>query len=316
MTSAWNELSFLAPPGEALDWRLVVLCDAAASCGVLAGLPATPQALAVDLDLDDHALRVVLEALAQWRVVDEDQSGTYVLGPAAPASPDATAVLRHHAAAIRNWAGQVEPSLGGDDRPRPPSDRRGMGIMLAALDVNGRESAPDAVDACLERLPGARRALDLGGGHGQYALELARRGLDVTLQDQASAVEWVEHRGELARAGVNLFTGDFFETLPDRPFDLVFCSGVVYTYGPDDIVELYRRVRAAIAPGGALAVHTFVRGDAPLAPIFAVQMLGSRRGGDTHGLDEHRRWLGQAGYATVEPVRLDRRPEHLILAWP
>jgi SAM-dependent methyltransferase len=191
-----------------------------------------------------------------------------------------------------------------------------MGIMLAALDVNGRESAPGAVDACLDRLPGARRALDLGGGPGQYALELARRGLDVTLQDQAPAVQWVEQRGELAAAGVARFTGDFFETFPDRPFDLVFCSGVVYTYGPDDVVELYRRARVAIAPGGALAVHTFVRGDVPLAPIFAVQMLGSRRGGDTHSLDEHREWLRHAGYSRVEPVRLARRPEQLIMAWP
>ena len=281
---------------------------------MLARLPATPHALAADLDLGDHAVRVVLEALAQWRVVEEDGSGTYALGPAAPASPDATAVLRHHAAAIRNWAGQVEPSLRGSERPRSPGD--GMGIMLAALDVNGRDSAPGAVDACLERLPAARRALDLGGGHGQYALELARRGLDVTLQDQAPAVEWVEQRGELAEAGVTLFTGDLFETLPERPFDLVFCAGVVYTYDPDQVTELYRRARTAIAPAGALAVHTFVRKDHPLAPIFAVQMLGSRRGGDTHGLDDHRCWLEEAGYGTIEPVQLARRPEHLLLAWP
>lgn len=127
---------------------------------------------------------------------------------------------------------------------------------------------------------------------------------------------WSGSSSELAEAGVTLFTGDFFETFPNGTFDLVFCSGVVYTYGPDQVTELYRRARTAIAPGGALAVHTFVRGDDPLAPIFAVQMLGSRRGGDTHGLDDHRGWLEEAGYATVEPVRLARRPEHLLLAWP
>ncbi len=315
VASVWDELSFLVEPGAALDWRLVVLTDAAASCGLLDRLPATPQEVAADLDLDDHAVRVVLEALAQWRVVEEGESGAYVPGPAAPPTPDATAVLRHHAAAIRNWAGQVEASLRRDDRPRPPNPH-GMGIMLAALDVNGRESAPGTVDACLERLPGARTALDLGGGHGQYALELARRGLDVTMQDQPPAVQWAEQRGELTEAGVRLFPGDFFETLPEQRFDLVLCAGVVYTYGPDQVLELYRRAREAIAPGGALAVHTFLRGDLPLAPVFAVQMLGTRRGGDTHGLDEHRLRLGQAGYRTVESVRLTRRPESLIMAWP
>lgn len=313
--SVWDELSFLVEPGAAVDWRLVVLTDAAASCGLLDRLPATPNGLAADLDLDEHAVRVVLEALAQWRLVEQGERGAYVLGPAAPATPDVIAVLRHHAAAIRNWAGQVEASLRRDDQPRSPHPH-GMGIMLAALDVNGRESAPGTVDACLERLPAARTALDLGGGHGQYALELARRGLDVTVQDQPPAVEWAEQRGELAQAGVRLFTGDLFETLPDQRFDLVFCAGVVYTYGPDQVLELYRRARAAIAPGGALAVHTFLRGHLPLAPIFAVQMLGTRRGGDTHSLDEHRRWLAEAGYANVESVRLTRRPESLIMAWP
>ncbi len=46
-------------------------------------------------------MRVVLDGLALWAIVEVDQEGVYALGPAAPEA-DATAVLRHHARAIRN----------------------------------------------------------------------------------------------------------------------------------------------------------------------------------------------------------------------
>jgi hypothetical protein len=61
-------------------------------------------------------------------------------------------------------------------------------------------------------------------------------------------------------------------------------------------------------------VHTFLWGTDPVAAVFAVQMLSGGRGGDTHGEDDHRRWLAAAGYGDVSTVRLARRPEWLLFA--
>lgn len=313
--SLWDELSFLVPPGRAYDWRLAVLYEAAAETGLVAGLPATSAALAVDLDLDEHAVAVVLDALACWEVVERDAGGRWAPGSRAP-TDDAAAVLCHHARALRLWSGSLGDRLLGV----PPSDATqgpgGVTKMLEALTVNGRESAPGTVDACLARVPDAGRALDLGGGHGEYALELARRGLAVTMQDQPQVIEAARRAGRLPAAGIVLFGGSFFETLPEGPFDLVLCAGVTYTFDAARNLELYRRVRGILAPGGVLAVHTFLRGTDPLAAIFAVQMLSAGRGGDTHGEDDHRRWLEEAGYRGVEVRRLDRRPEWLLSATP
>lgn len=63
----------------------------------------------------------------------------------------------------------------------------------------------------------ARRVLDLGGGHGQYALEFARRGLETTMQDRPGVVDYARRQGRLEEAGVELFAADFFEALPPRP---------------------------------------------------------------------------------------------------
>ncbi|MBW3547474.1 MAG: methyltransferase domain-containing protein [Actinobacteria bacterium] len=310
---AWAQWSFLVPPGELCDWRMVLTYDAAADVGLLAELPGDPPRLAERLGLSEHAVRVVLEALAVWDVVELGDDGAYRLGAAAP-GPAAAAVLRHHARSIRNW-GTIADRLRGPPPAGHRGDPRGVGIMLDALAVNGRESAPAAVDACLGRVPGARHVLDLGGGHGEYALEFARRGLRVTMQDRPAVIELAGLKSTLAEAGVELFAGDFFETLPASTFDLVFCAGVVYTLGAERNVELFRRVRSLLSAGGSLAVHTFLRGTDPLATLFAVQMLGAT-GGDSHGEDDHRRWLTQAGYGTIEVQRLPRRPEWLVFATP
>ncbi len=313
--TAWDECSFLAEPGRVSDWRMVVLVEAAVDAGLFAHLPATTAALADRLDLDEQAVRVVLEALACWAVVKVDHDGRWTPGPDAP-SPDAIAVLGHHARAIRLWSKSLDDRLRGlppsDPRPGPETVDR----MLDALTVNGRESAPGAVDACLDHVPEARRVLDLGGGHGEYALELARRGLETTMQDQEHVIDAARARGRLAGGGVGLFGGSFFEALPDEPFDLVLCAGVTYTFDAASNTELYRRIRSVLAPGGTLAVHTFLRGTDPVAAVFAVQMLSGGRGGDTHGEDDHRRWLAAAGYGDVTTVRLARRPEWLIFARP
>jgi SAM-dependent methyltransferase len=312
-TMQWQDQFFLVPPDKASDWRMVLLYDAAVDTGLLDALPAHPAALAGRLGLREQAVRVVLEGLALWRIVVIGPDGDCALGPAAP-DADARAMVRHHARAIRGW-GTLADRLRGMHPSPPGGDIARVEIMLDALAVLGRESAPGAVEACLARLPDARRVLDLGGGHGMFGFEFARRGLAVTMQDRPEVIELVRRKGWLADSDVELFGGDFFQTLPDGPFDLVFCAGVVYTMGAERNLALFRRLRPLLAPGGILAVHTFLRGTDELATLFSAQMLGVS-GGASHGQDELQDWLGQAGYPDVASQRLQRRPEWMLFASP
>ncbi len=309
----WAALSCLGAPHAVCDWRMVVLFDAAADAGLLTALPATADEVAARLDLDAHAVRVVLEALTVWGLVTVE-GRRFTPGPNAP-PPDEAAVLRHHARSLRLWASQLDDRLRGVAPSGHAGPLRRLDVWLDALAVNARVSAPAAVDACLARLPEAGRVLDLGGGHGEYALEFARRGLEATMQDRPEVVDLARARQRLPEAGVRLFAGDFFEVLPDGPFDIVFCAGVTYTYDQQRNLLLYQRVMPLVDDGGVLVIHTFLRGRDPLAAIFAVQMLGATAG-DTHGEEDHRRWLGEAGYSSVDVVDLARRPESLLFAAP
>jgi hypothetical protein len=295
-----TDLTFLAPPGEAADWRIIVLCDAAAATGVFDKLPGTSEELAERTGLEPQAVRVVLDALAAVEILACGDDGRFTLGAAAP-EPAAMATVRHHARALRRWATALEPQLRGEPAP----DNAGLAdpeMFHDALAVNARKVAPEIVDVCLQRFPEARSVLDLGGLHGEYSLEFARRGLRATMQDQPAMVDVARRRGRLEAAGVELFEGSFFDKVPDGPFDLAFCSGITHTFDGDRNRALFRKLRPVIAPGGGVAVVTFLRGRNPLTALFAVQMLLNDNGGDTHTEAEYREWLGEAGYAVDEAV--------------
>jgi len=307
------DLSFLAPPGEISDWRLTVLVDAVAGAGVLDRLPGTAEEIAQALNLDAHSLRVMLDALVPWAVVERDDDGRYLLGPGAP-PPHAVATIRHHARSLRAWSTTAGDRLRGvryvqrSGIPEPE-------LFFDALAATARRSAPGLVDSCLARFPQARRVLDLGGLHGEYSLEFARRGLDVTMQDLPAMVEIARRRGVLDQAGVTLFAGSFFEEVPGGPFDLAFCAGITHTFDGERNQTLFRRLRPVVAAGGGVAIATFLRHRHPMADIFAVQMLTNANGGDTHTEEEYRRWLGDAGFRVDgPPLDLPDRPQSILFA--
>ncbi|MDQ4089934.1 MAG: hypothetical protein M3163_06490, partial [Actinomycetota bacterium] len=64
-----NDLTFLAPPGEVADWRMILLCDAAIATGLFDKLPGTVDELAGRTGLRPDALRVVLDALGALGVL-------------------------------------------------------------------------------------------------------------------------------------------------------------------------------------------------------------------------------------------------------
>jgi SAM-dependent methyltransferase len=299
--TAPSDLTFLAPPGEVADWRMILLTDAAVATGLFEKLPGTADELADRAGLAPEAARVVLDALTTLGVLAVDGDGTFAIGPAAPETA-ALPSVRHHARALRRWATAVEPMLRGDAAdPMAMTDPENFHDALAR---NARKGAPELVDVCLRRFPDARSVLDLGGLHGEYSLEFTRRGLRATMQDKPAMIDVARRRGRLEAAGVELFEGSFFETVPDGPFDLAFCSGITHTFDGEHNLMLLRNLRRVVAPGGGVAVVTFLRGRDPLTALFAVQMLVNDNGGDTHTEAEYRAWLGEAGF-TVDDAVLD-----------
>jgi len=294
---------FLAAPGSVGDWRGVVLVATALDAGLLEALPADAADAADRLGLSAHAVRVLLDALCEFDVVTWD-GRRYTPGPAAP-DESLAATLQHHTRAIRRWSTTLEDRLAGT--PAPAGGERTAAELdrwLRALANTAAECAPAVADRCLQQFPGARRALDLAGGHGEYGLELARRGVDVALQDLPEVIDIVAGWERLQRSSLALVAGDAFEELAPGPFDLVVCAGFTHTLTPEANAALFTRLAEITAGDGGLAIVTFLRGHNPISPLFAVHMLVAGAGGDTHGLEDYQRWLASAGFAAPQVTDL------------
>jgi len=184
---------------------------------------------------------------------------------------------------------------------------------VRALGEWAKTRAPTVVKKCLSHAPAAKTVLDLGGGQGMYAREFARSGLSVTLLDFPEVIERVA--SDLAGVQrITLVRGDFQESLPCGPFDIVFLGDICHLYGPGENLTLFRRVRSTLSPKGLLAILDLVRDLNPRGAMFGLRMLVDSRSGGTWTEAEYNRWLTQSGFCGVEIQHIHRRNRQLILA--
>jgi ubiquinone/menaquinone biosynthesis C-methylase UbiE len=114
-------------------------------------------------------------------------------------------------------------------------------------------------DALLDsKIPaGARRVLDVGCGDGFLAARLARRIPDVTaVEVDARVLQRAQAR--FADAPIRWVHGDVMTAdLPDAGFDAVVSNAALHHL--EDTGAALRRFAGLVAPGGTLAVVTFVK---------------------------------------------------------
>jgi 2-polyprenyl-3-methyl-5-hydroxy-6-metoxy-1,4-benzoquinol methylase len=105
-------------------------------------------------------------------------------------------------------------------------------------------------------VPRAGRILDVGCGHGLFALYLAARaperqvvGVDIDADKLLSARQAAERAGLPVR-----FAQSADGMLPDGPWDVITVVDVLYLLGAAVALDLVRRAAAALAPGGVVVV--------------------------------------------------------------
>jgi len=268
---------------------------------------------------DSRATRLILDALVGQGLLEQGAGGYRNAEPAsrflATPSPEYRGeILRHLHNTWEDWEGlgrtwkTGRPAL-QRKTPQLPSTEEGLRHFILGMENLTRDLAP--LLAGQLPLEDKNRALDLGGGPGNYALAFVQRwpGLEAVHFDLAPtsriAREFLE--GKPAAERVVFLEGDFLTTPLGGGYDFVWASQIIHMLGEGEVQELLRRVSAALVPGGVLAIHDhFLESDRtrpPSAALFGVHMLVATERGRTYSFDEVEAWLQEAG---IEPDgRLD-----------
>ncbi len=297
-----------------------------------AGNGLTAEALAEHLDASPRGVRILCDALAALGVLARDarpDGARYRNLPAArealvPGTPRSkVAMLRHRARLYERWAKLYDAVVTGEPVPDevidPRLDASARAFAHAMADV-ARDSAAKTADA-LERagaLSGVRRILDVGGGPGLYAVELARRapGAHATVLDRSETVAVA--RETIAAAGlddrVTARAGDAYggDLSPDGAlYDLIFSSNMIHIYPAEANRRLVDSAARALAPGGRLAFKDFLVDEDRTTPagsaLFAVNMLVSTEGGECYTAEEVAGWCRAAGLVPEDPVEITEK---------
>lgn len=298
-------------------WRWLLLVAAAHENGLfaaLAGAPLAVEELAGRLGLERRATWVAAEALvaggflasADDRYHLPEAARRLLVDESDPAYSAPSAI--HSRDLVARWLDLSEILRG--NRPEPRLLSTSPGNFTAAMASGARATAPVIVEHCLQHFPEARRVLDVGGGPGVHARAFRARGTTVTIFDLPEVIELV--RAQWAgEKNVTLVGGDFTAGLPAGPFDLVLLGNVCHIYGPEENRRLFRRVAAALVPGGGVAIIDLVRGRSAAAALFGVNMLAATASGGTWTEAEYAVWLTEAGFGEIEVVDVGASPEEI-----
>lgn len=131
---------------------------------------------------------------------------------------------------------------------------------LALYDDYLQERTPREVDQleALLHLEPPMRILDLPCGHGRHAIELARRGYDVTGIDLTpSMLEVARTRAREAGVSVRFLEADMREPIGEPAFDLVLnlFTSLGYFADPSDDRKIAENAAAALKPTGRFLVE-------------------------------------------------------------
>jgi 2-polyprenyl-3-methyl-5-hydroxy-6-metoxy-1,4-benzoquinol methylase len=289
----------------------------------LAKGPASADELASELGLEPKGTELLLDsiaALGHLRISD----GRYELSKGDrqwldPASDTYVGTFIDDCGQFWEWWTDLEDIVRtGKDaglHDTPPEDPRWRRYIVGQFEL-ARLSAPEVAKAI--KLPREPRALlDVGGGHGWFSAALCQRhpGLRATIVDlPGSAAIGRDVMAEHGMADrVEHRIGNALEVDLGGPYDGALCFNLIHHLTPEQNVDLFRRIHAALAPGGAFAVLDLFRsgGRADAAAMLGLFFYLTSAAG-TYSPEQLAEWLTAAGFEKPRRVKIRRIPTQTL----
>lgn len=272
------------------------------------GEGATAAELARRIQTDPRATEMLLNALVSLGALEKRQDRFLP----APFNESLTGArqsgLLHSANLWTTWSHLTEcvrtgrPAVLADIGDRDEGWQR---AFIAAMENSAIERAPLVAEAAGPEPVG--RMLDVGGGSAAYSIAFARKypGLQATVFDLPEILpltaRYIEAAGMRERIGT--VAGDLRRDSFGEGFDLVLLSSICHMLNEAENVDLLKRCRDALRPGGRIIIQEFILDESKTGPasatLFSLNMLVGTQGGAAYSENEYAAWLREAGFGSV-----------------
>jgi hypothetical protein len=170
--------------------------------------------------------------------------------------------------------------------------------------------------------PPPRRVLDISASHGLYGIAFGQRFPEcrVTGLDWSAVIAVA--RENAATAGMadryDIIAGNAFEVAWGKGYDLVLLPNFLHHFDAASCTAILRRARAALSPGGRVAIVEWVPNEDRISPpvpaLFTMTMLLTTPGGTTYTAPELAAMLTDAGFGSPDVTPLVPTPLTLLVA--
>jgi len=282
----------------------------------LAQQPLSVGQVAEQLKADVRAMQMLLDALAALRLLEKRDDRYRLPEPLRPwLTEDGAAtvlpMVRHSMNILRHWEQLAWVVQSGKPAQRRASIRGAEADRAAFIAAMHSISGPVADDVVARLMPiDFRHVLDVGGASGTWTLAFLRAvpQAEATIFDLPDAVEQARERmaGSEFGSRVRLVAGDFYVDDLPRGADFAWVSAIAHQHSREHNRGLYRKVHAALAPGGRIGIRDIVllpnRTEPVDGALFAINMLVNTESGGTFTFEEFAEDLQSAGFSDVRWV--------------
>jgi SAM-dependent methyltransferase len=214
---------------------------------------------------------------------------------------------------VRRGAGARRKTR-GTDRMTEKSRR----AFIGAMDVIGRSLSIEIAETY--DLQPFGRLLDIGGASGTYTVTFLRKNPTMTavIFDLEDVIPMARERiaSEGLTGRVDFAVGDFYRDDLPGGCDLALLSAIIHQNSPRQNLGLFRKVYAALEPGGVVLIRDHIMDETRTRPtpgtLFAINMLVNTSGGGTYTFSEVRKGLERAGFEGIRLVRTGERMDGLV----
>ena len=288
------------------------------------------KAISKRLNIDLRAAEVLLDALTGMgllkkrnsKYINTEMASRFLVSGRPFYKGD---IIKHADALWDNWSGLDKVVKTGV----PFHKSRNHNAFILGMHNLAVLKAPEVVKAV--GLKGVKTALDLGAGPGTYAMEMAKKGIYVTLFDTPETIEIAKKvvskiplnpplpKGDLinptlekgGRGGfernfqknINFMQGDFLRDDIGMGYDLIFISQIMHAYSVKDNITLLSKCGKSLNRGGRAVIQEFFINEDRTYPLqsalFSINMLVNTGGGRCYSPLEMKAWFSKTGFKNI-----------------